>query len=176
MSRPRTRNTADAFIKGYRPKEDISPSERCAEFLNEMADLFPLDFVNKSRLAKIAFNLPNAPTANNQIMGRFSYMIGKADTILGERHKRRIIGDRVEGYRATHDDADLATNKLRKQTNRFRLAHQAVQKTQEMVNVRNLQGPLKDEVLKTREAFARIGTSLSSIPALQLPAKSEKKS
>jgi len=174
MSRSRIRNTADAFIKSYQPKEDITPAERCAEFLNEMADRYPLDFVHKSRLAKIAFNLPNTPTVNNSIWSRFSYMIGKANVILGERHKRCIIGDRVEGYRATHDDGDLAANKLRRETNRFRLAHQRVQKTSEMINVRNLHGPLKDEVLKTREAFARIGSSLSTIPLLQLPAKSEK--
>lgn len=167
-----SRNTFDTFVRTYKINEEMTPSERIANLLNALADKYPQDFLSRRMVAKFAFNLPNVPLQTSDwVRKRLPYTITQADKILKATYNRRIIGDRVEGIRASANDADLTINKLRKDTRRLTSAHAAVQATAEMITLKNLPAALRDEVTKSREAFSRIGSSLSNLP--QLPAKGD---
>lgn len=165
-----SRNTFDIYVKNYKINEEMAPSERAARLLNDLAIKYPQDFISRRLLAKFAFNLPNVPLQTSDwVRKRLPSCLLAADRALVKLFTRRIISDRVEGIRASANDADLAINRLRKETRRVTSAHAAVVKTSEMITLKNLPPVLRDEVTKTRAAFASIGTSLANLP--QLPAK-----
>lgn len=165
-----SRNTFDSYIRSYKINEEMSPSERAARLLNDLAIKYPQDFISRRLLAKFAFNLTNVPLATSDyVRKRLPSCINAADRALVKLFNRRIISDRVEGIRASANDADLAVNRLRKETRRMTSAHAAVVKTSEMITLKNLPPVLREEVTKSRQAFNSIGSALENLP--QLPSK-----
>lgn len=163
------RETVDNFIKNYRLLEAMTPSERGARFLNDLAEKFPNDFVSRAKLAKIIFNLPSVPRETNDYMKKIGSNMQRIDKILQTKYKRKIKSDRIDGYRATSSDADLMINVVRVQVRRAHLAQERVNNTISMVNPRNLGGGLKTEFENVRDTFKQIEERTSKLP--QLPPK-----
>jgi hypothetical protein len=162
----RRQGTVDQFIKNYDIPERVSDPERAADFLHELSEQFPGDFVSKRNLVKIASNLPSVPNENSDKLKKLPYIIGRADRILERKHRKRIVSDRVEGYRATSDDMDLEQTRYRRDLQRVASAQRAALKTAELINPRNLTGPIREEFMKSTGAIRRIGEHMEGLPLL----------
>lgn len=169
------RDTVDSYIKNY-PIEtlefiDLTPGERAAKFLNDLAEKYPRHWVSKRVLVKVATIAKNTPTEAtvDKMGGKLSYILMRTDKILEEKYNRRKISRPLEGHRASVDDADLMENKLMPQCRRMQQAHAAVDKTSKMIDIKNLSGEQKNRLLKCRLSFEGVSTSLQRLP--QLPEK-----
>lgn len=160
------RTTVEQYIKSYKVPEGVSDPERAADFLHEFSKNYPGDFINRRNLLKIACNLVAVPVEGSDKLKRLGYIIGRADKILEKKYKKRIVSDRVEGYRATNSDTDLETTRYRKDLQRVASAQRAAANTASLINPRNLSGAVRDEFMKSSNAIRRIGENLSGLPLL----------
>jgi len=164
----------ERYAQAYKPNPDLQPGVQLAQFLLKAAKDMPQEFFQKTVLARIAFNMSKTPQPTHEyVKKRFGYVLKSAETILERDHNCTVYSDRVEGYRATTNDSDRAKTKLRAQSARLVTHHQRVQKTANAIDIKNLHGAIRDEVLNAKHALNRIGASLVNLP--QLPAKPEEK-
>lgn len=160
----------ERYALNYTVDLDLSNGARLASFLNQAANDMPLTFFKKPHLIRIAFGMKVLPRLNCLEMKRWGYVIKAAETILEREYNKTVFSDRVEGYRATTNDADRAKTKLRQQSARLVTQHAKVQKTASALDVRNISDPaLREEVINAKRALTMIGSSLLQLP--QLPAK-----
>lgn len=160
------RETVDSFIKNYDIPEKVSDAERAADFLHALSRRFPGDFINKRNLVRIACNLKMTPSEGSDKLKKLAYIVGRADKILQRKYNSRVVSDRVEGYRATHDDTDLETTRYRRDLARVNSAQRAAINTAQMIDPKNLKGSVRDEFLKSKDSILRIGKNLADFPLL----------
>jgi len=165
-SRAKLLNPKD-FVTKYKIDHDLSPSERLADFLYQASISLPYRFFDKRLCAKVAFGLTKTPPETaDYVKTKLPGIRYSAEKKLRDRYKKEIFTDRVEGFRATVDDADLVKTKHRAKRKRVDSAVKSLNQTDNLVDPSKLKGSLKNELQRSRRALTSITQSLGNLPQL----------
>ena len=175
--RARVKSPAD-FARNYKVDQAMSLPKRLAEFLNAAADVMPGRCIPKPLVCKVVFMLPKTPTADSRyVKDELPKISGTAKKILWHDYKRWIHYDRLEGMRATYDDADLklvANDPLRRKLIRVRETFQDVNSN---INPNKLNASERADLLSDRRGLKLMEPAMEKfrIPQIVAPPKSKKK-
>lgn len=163
--------TPAEFIRKYNPKGD-SPSRRLANLLHDGAVECPGYFLSKADVAKLVFALGRVPSEDSEwITKKLSAARTGANRILAREFKQEIVGDRLEGLRATVDDEDLLKTRHRQKRRRVQSSVASLKETDSLIDIKKLSPSARSEFQSASATIRRLQQA-----ALQLPQLIEGKS
>lgn len=174
---PRPRNADEFANRGYTPKnyphgQVPSRAQRAADLLKAAADHFPRGFIDKRNVVKAIDGLAKAPGVNDKSVKNLGSTLQSAERILLEEHDKGIVYDRVDGVRATVDDADLTETKQRLKLRRLKGAANGYKVVVDHINRTKLPKDLKSEMDINSNNMDKILGNLNNMKALP-PAKKD---
>jgi hypothetical protein len=108
------------------------------------------------------------PSEESLEMRRLSGVLHNVNKFLQKKHNKEVWSDRVEGVRATIDDADLLRTKHRKRRHQVSAQVAQLQTTDDLIDIKNLPKDLHEELRRSRKAISALQGATVALP--QLPA------
>jgi hypothetical protein len=172
MARKPKISTITELLKAFVPDPNESNGGRLARFLDAAAKELPKTFISRRICAKIAFMQKRTPgTESDWVKKKLPGVLSSTKGQLTKQYGRDLYCDRIEGIRATVGSEDVVGTTLRLKQRRVVSAISSLQKTDELVEAKEVRGDLKKELLRSRRQQKHLEEYKESVPLLP-PAKS----